>query len=403
MFKRRGELILRCNQFIKTVSNIHQNGSTRNIINLHTTKVFLTNNQRTFSKTINYRESQANTEDELSQKRNPTESFTNPYVQSLRKFFMTVHPDFFAQFPKIQQQNQKSFQDLNALLGWIERYSQIPKKRQELKEGETIALEEPPSTQITFTFYCKPADQNSNELKEEDLTKIESTFSLPKKNFTIDGSQKSVLVASQRIDDAILALFEKSGVVAPNSVDRTAGTQPWKAFEKELSKGRLNSKSLRDELRTALAQNIQGAKNLDRYKQGFADEEPPSIDELLQKQMLYFNQNMPPQETLTAVNTLRENIHLMQYNKWQNTPIMIDSRAKGFAIHKPVDGFIRVPWDFTVDEFNKFLDASVPLLEKMREKKRSKVQELEDLRQKNHKSVQIQRCYVENYSRRVKT
>lgn len=130
-----------------------------------------------------------------SGEQNP-KSFTNPYVSSLRQFFLKVHPDFFQNKPELAKVNQKSFATLNELLSWVGRFT-----------DPSVARDPPPFMQHTFIFHCKSDEAGTPPQK------ISVAFSLMKTGAIFDiQNRKSITFAARRVDECILALLDQAGI-----------------------------------------------------------------------------------------------------------------------------------------------------------------------------------------------
>ncbi|KAL0484824.1 hypothetical protein AKO1_003617 [Acrasis kona] len=244
-----------------------------------------------------------------------------------------------------------------------------------------MTVDQPPSLSMTFTFFCKPDESDTpGMLYEDQLTRIDCAFALPNRNFSIDGSNKSVLVVTQRVDDCILSLFKQAGIQPETPFNTTAASK--QTSKQDMS---FKPKSLTEQMRLALEMNLQGDENLEKIKVGDWRKSLPTIEQLVADKMIYFDNGLKPQQTLFAVESFRQNMESLHHSKWSHIPIMIGKEQTGFAFNN----YIRVPWNFTVVNFNAFIDSSMQEIEKAKSSTRRRAIQLEELKEKVRRELNL--------------
>jgi hypothetical protein len=244
-----------------------------------------------------------------------TSTFRKPYVQHLRKFFLKVHPDFFQDNKKHQEVNQNSFKTLNELLNWIkiiEEKKQIPQ------------IESKQNIQENLKFYCKFSDKT--------VKLIESKIEIKKNVF--DSNNINQIVES--IDECILRLLFKSNIIS----------------EKDNFNISKKKKDLREELRLALANNLQN-ENLEKIKFGWWDDEIPTLDQLIESKMVFISDELNVEQMGDAMENLENNLKEMEFYKWRNIPLMIGPNENEYSISNS-----KFKKEFNLKNFLLFLTIS---------------------------------------------
>jgi hypothetical protein len=295
------------------------------------------------------------------------EAFTNPYIKSLRKFFLKVHPDFFADKPKYQKCNQTSFQELNELLNWTSEYTDYASLPVEEQQTKPLLLHPPAAKH--FIFYCRQQDQKSGH------TKIESKFHMPE-NWAMDGSKLSARRIAKYVDNCLLHLLEQAGIAKPDITRKE-----WllsEEDEKTHTNQRVNTNYLREEMRMALINNTQG-KPIQKLKTGWWEDDIPSVDALINSKMLYLSRDITMTDSQKALDTLRRNIHRMEFYKWSNIPIMIGPE-NNYSVNEPAPGFITIPFNFNPKDFVSFLERNMDQLTSERMSTKDRAVQIQNLK-----------------------
>ena len=318
---------------------------------------------------------------------------TESYTKILKKFFLRVHPDFFHSDPAKQEQNKTSFSKLNELLGWSNEYMNLGLDKKDISEEERADLEQRlhrlgpiPCMDETFTFYVKDSQSKKEPFK------IEVLFSLPKK-VQFNGKLKSRLVITQRLEELVTTLLEKSQIITADEAKRRrdAAVEQFKEYEESSGTNKKTYKSLKEELRLALQNNLQGSNNLEKLRRGEEDDEDwwwdkdlPTIEHLVKNNMLFFSNKLSAEQTIQAVNKLKDGLNEMRYYEWSDMPLMVTEKPS-YGVNDPADGFICIPYNFTPFEFGKnILDnkKNMDILLEKRSLTRKKAEAIENMRER---------------------
>lgn len=310
------------------------------------TKLFVVNQSIKFhTGKLNFQ--QTHQTSERAKKPSPKDAFINPYIKSLRKFFFKVHPDFFHEDVKLQKLNQESFAKLNELLEWAAAY-------------QSQRFSAPPSKIIKFQFACK------TEGKQHKM--IFATFQLPS-DFQL--GQRTVGDAVAAVDKVVLSLLKQAGIT-PQDFERE--TEPRKSVKEKIKKAKkVNSEVIREQLRLALQNNLHG--DLEKLKKGFWAEDLPTVEQLIEHKMLFISEKLTPYQVARALDYLSIHMPEMQFHKWRDIPLMISN--EGYSIAS--SGIYMIPYNFTVEEFNKFLNSMYDRLKEERDETRKRAEHIEKI------------------------
>ncbi|KAG2374554.1 hypothetical protein C9374_010573 [Naegleria lovaniensis] len=318
------------------------------------------------------------------------------YTKILKKFFLKVHPDFFHQDAVKQQQNKESFSKLNELLNWSNEYLKLRLDDKNISEDEKAEMEQRlhrlgniPSVGDSFVFYVR------EQSRKVEPYRIEVVFALSSK-LQFNGKLKSRLMLTQRLEELVTSLLEKSKIITESEARyrREAALEQFKQMEEDSTQtGKRSYRSLKDELRMALQNNLQGAVNLEKLRRGEEDDteawwwdmDVPTIEHLITHGMIFFSKHLSPEQTIKAMTTLKEGLAEMRYFEWSDIPLMITERTEKYAVNDPVDGFICIPYNFNTYDFTKqILDnqKNMKLLIEKRELTRKKAETIQNIREK---------------------
>ncbi|KAF0974058.1 hypothetical protein FDP41_006668 [Naegleria fowleri] len=321
---------------------------------------------------------------------------TEAYAKILRKFFLKVHPDFFHQDAVKQQQNKESFSKLNELLSWTNEYMKLRLDDKNVSEEERAEMEQRlhrlgniPSVGDSFVFYVREQSRNVEPYR------IEVVFKLPSK-LQFNGKLKSRLMLTQRLEELVTSLLEKSKIITESEARhrRETAVEQFKQMEEESSQtGKRIFRSLKEELRMALQNNLQGSINLEKIRRGEEDEteqwwwdkDVPTIEHLITHGMIFFSKHLSPEQTIKAMTTLKDGLAEMRYFEWSDIPLMITEKTDKYAVNDPVDGFICVPYNFNTYDFTKQIlenQKNMKLLIEKREITRKKAEAIQNIREK---------------------
>ncbi|KAL9657693.1 hypothetical protein ABK040_005046 [Willaertia magna] len=309
-------------------------------------------------------------EEEEDTNKNARKAFRNEnYVKMLKKFFLKVHPDFFHYEPIKQEQNKNSFAKLNELLNWSNEYFKIELENLKgLKENEILDLEQRlhrlgniPCLDETFIFYLRQEQQKNNKLNDGENDKIEVLFSLPKK-LNLNGKLKSRLTLSFRLEELVTTLLEKSKIITKEEAKQRREIA-LKEFNESTTNKKNEKRSLKDELRIALQNNLQNA-NIEKLRQGsdnlqsiddddfWWDTDLPSIEYLIKNRLVHFSVNLTDQQIVEGFNRLQQFLPEMKYKEWSEIPLVLSEKTE-YLVNTPAEGFITIPYTFDPYDFIK--------------------------------------------------
>lgn len=285
------------------------------------------------------------------------------YKKALSSFFLKVHPDFFHFNPQYQRINETAVAQLNELLGWAK----------EFKKG---AFRPPPAQKIDFTFYRRVEDDeerrgmtgevgsaSSTTVKpmlslgprgtseEEVVLKLHSRFELPA-NFKpqegtrgvversvnkflrdllrraecLDAITESISVSedktAERLEERPLRRRPRPTTTLPRksslSSVRGKGGKPMQEGEEN---ARMGPRTLLDEAVDSLQ-----TSPLSWSFSPFVLPKPPTLDELISADQIFFSTSLSPLQCASALYTLREHLPALEYHQWESMPVVIGHR-----------------------------------------------------------------------------
>lgn len=275
------------------------------------------------------------------------------YKKALHAFFLKVHPDFFTAAPTQQRVNESSIAQLNELLGWA-------------KDFKAGTFRSPPAMEISFSFYSQHQESGGGVSMSASSTEIQATFQLPK-NFTPNDSHRSLVERST--NKFLRELLRKarcidgvadSVAVAEDVAREKEEVKPLRRRSRDLKKHSKPAKSLLDEAADAMVDSW----NLTAL---------PTMEELMEADQILFSQALSPIQSAHALDTLRQTIGELMYERWQSMPLLISDH---FAVGD-ISGTITVPWDFTLPQFYTFLQTRDQEIQAQRKSVESFAQQIE--------------------------
>lgn len=281
------------------------------------------------------------------------------YKKALHSFFLKVHPDFFTSAPTQQRVNEASIAQLNELLGWA-------------KEFKGGILRPPPATEISFSFFSqgeasKTSVDGTTKIIPPVSLEVHATFQLPN-NFVANDANKGLVERSTNkfLRDLLRKAKCIDGVadsiaVAEDAALEKEEVKPLRRRSVDLKKRSKPAKSLLDDAAEAMVETW----NLTSL---------PTMDELMEADQVLFSQTLSPVQSAHALDTLRQTLGELMYERWQNMPLLISDH---FSVGD-ISGTLTIPWDFTLPRFYAFL-------------------------QQNDAAIQKERKQVESFAHRVET
>lgn len=277
----------------------------------------------------------------------------NPYIVSLRKFFLQVHPDFFEGNSEKQLKNQTSFVKLNQILDWLSQLKVSPQ------------IKTPP-TPIELFFHLR---------KSEKIVKV--VFNLTSEKLPITLQRAEFLV-----DKCVHDLLIQSGVPLPEGLEdrdfeaeevaMKSKDQKMKLQEKRISQIKTKKDNLREELRLAVANDLH-RRDPNLVKYGWWTETLPDVEALIEMNMILFHKDISPIQSMDAIERVKMNLQEMKYHLWSDIPIMFGKKYDCESIK----GVIIVPYNFEVGKFVKFIEENVDKVKKLAEDVQKEIDQFE--------------------------
>ena len=247
------------------------------------------------------------------------------YKKALHQFFLKVHPDFFARNRQWQRENERSVSQLNELLEWGKAF----------KKGNLYA---PPAGEMKIKFHLKIEDGGAGG------GQVQSVFKLPKP-FHLSSSYKSV--AENCINAFLRDLLVKASCIDEEAVTHPPMDMPPQEFiaGKKPARSPLEANPVKT-LMEETSETLSETWHRDRV---------PTVDDLIEADLVLFDRSISPKQCAYALETLREMLPKMQYEKWYEVPVMFGT---GYALGEHVQSVMTIPWNFDVSGFLRFLDEN---------------------------------------------
>ncbi|KNH06369.1 RhoGEF domain-containing protein [Perkinsela sp. CCAP 1560/4] len=275
------------------------------------------------------------------------------YKKALHQFFLKVHPDFFAKNRHWQLNNERSVAQLNELLEWGKSF----------KRGNFYA---PPATEMRIKFHLKLEEDGKGG------GEVESVFKLPRP-FHLSASYKAM--AERSINSFLRDLLQKC-----SCIDHASSSVP--PLEQAPEQYEASRKPAHTPLEANPVKTLM-EETSETLSETWQRQRIPAVDDLIDADFVLFDRSLSPRECSYALETLREKLPQMQYEKWYETPIMF---GRQYALGEFVHGVVSVPWNFQLRDFVKFIDEN-------RETILEAKQALEDIGKRIEQNI-TQLCYA---------
>lgn len=328
------------------------------------------------------------------------------YKKALSAFFLKVHPDFFHFNPTYRTANENAVAQLNELLGWAKEY----------KKGFFTS---PPATKIDFLFYQREeaGGDASNHATRSDpegsggdedgdiATPLRSTFELPSA-FKPQEANRGVVERS--INKFLRDLLRRASCMdsVTSSISEAQDNTAQRLEDRPLRRRRVGPRGGGPRVLRARQQDEEEGEEasslLDDASESFAAASPtsahpvPSLEELMEADMVFLSTDLSPLQCATALHTLRQSLNTLAYHRWESMPLVISDR---FAVSGQQDdvsssgaagmhhlsgehllsGGFSVPWDFTPSQFLAFISRHDAALRVAREAAFQRATQLESL------------------------
>ncbi|KAJ9456728.1 hypothetical protein DIPPA_17834 [Diplonema papillatum] len=343
---------------------------------------------------------------------------TAPMKDALGKFFMKIHPDLLWASPEKRSTNEQSMKGLNEILAWE-------------KSARAGSLQDPPRTtavrfhsrhdpeKVIAADFVLPPSFNLQAHTVPEATKAVNTFLTA----LLRKAEVLQLEASEEIDqaDGKLEQWRKLSErkVAAKDVSREAdasGPHGWQqrrreqmilkpyealgdfgaafdAQDMEVPEGAHRESELPDPIRDedTLRVPLQPLKKVlkqkpkavlghlaedfnDMMKKFWRPEDVPDITELITSDLIHYDQKLSPVDCAKAVDTLRENLGSLRYDKWYFVPLYVTDR---YGVETDLDGFVSIPYWFTPEDFLKFVDGHEASIRDIQDRSFSDARDLE--------------------------
>eukprot|EP01063_Lacrimia_lanifica_P025240 TRINITY_DN3301_c0_g2_i1.p1 TRINITY_DN3301_c0_g2~~TRINITY_DN3301_c0_g2_i1.p1 ORF type:complete len:675 (+),score=245.98 TRINITY_DN3301_c0_g2_i1:94-2118(+) len=343
---------------------------------------------------------------------------------ALGRLFLKIHPDLLWATPDRRKVNEASMQGLNEILAW----------EKNLRRGQ---LQQPPSTR-KVEFFCRdeekkigaeftlPAGFTAEPHSVPEATKAVNTFLQRllvrgevltyKEQAAMDSVSEEYMkkwkdvssTPSIKIRDVAGKVDESKGWGQRRKEARAM--QPYDAMgdfgvafdgmDLEVPEGAHEAAERRHKTTDDLAMEqgelkvpIQPLKRVSAQRPkavlgGLADdfnemmkdmwrpENVPDITELISTDQIHYSQSLSPVDCARAVETLRDNLSSMRYDKWYFVPLYITDR---FGVESDMDGFLSVPYWFEVVDFLQFLHDNEDRIRAVQDRAFSGAKALESL------------------------
>ena len=346
-------------------------------------------------------------------------SRTNParIKDALGKLFMKIHPDLLWATPERRKVNEASMQGLNEILAWEKalrsgHMQQAPTTRRveffsrdhgedgdpisatfELPEGFKAAPHSiPDASRAVNTFLSKllikgevlghkeqevleDADEHLKKWKEiaskRSDDQQEATFTikdvarpLDRGEVWVDEREEAKRVQKFEAMGDFGAAFDGQDMEVPEGAhERTETTDP--RFEKEsleVPPVQPLKRVIKKKEKAVLGHLADDFGSM--MKEFWKKEDIPDVAELIAADLLHFDQSLSPVDCAKAVSTLAENLVELRYDLWYFVPIFITNK---FGVETDMEGFLSVPYWFSVKEFLTFVSENEELIRNLQE------------------------------------
>eukprot|EP01065_Artemidia_motanka_P011810 TRINITY_DN16438_c0_g1_i1.p1 TRINITY_DN16438_c0_g1~~TRINITY_DN16438_c0_g1_i1.p1 ORF type:complete len:728 (+),score=252.05 TRINITY_DN16438_c0_g1_i1:68-2251(+) len=188
------------------------------------------------------------------------------------------------------------------------------------------------------------------------------------------------------------AAFDAADMEVPDGAHEQAS--PPSGIERQHRVKVPRSKAEADELQKQRTQQKKDRGSLDHLADQFeklmqehwSPLEVPEVTELIASDLVHYDKELSPVDCAMAVDTLHGELRNMRYDLWYLLPVFITTH---YGVSTDIDGFISIPYNFTVPDFLQFLDRQRGALRALQQRAAGTATEFEGTLRKAKEGVPL--------------